>query len=292
MVSQGTNEQEHPMLLLLFLLSPMMGVAAATTLLFWYEEINSPPPLSSPLHSLPVLLLRCFVSSFAGATMVVLTYPLGLLRQPIRGAVQHTANPAHGYPPVLLVHGLYHNRSAWLALRRHLHAAGFEHLHDYSYSSAGPDFHALVSRLDAEVRAVQAMHPGRCPLLVGHSLGGLIIRRWLSLPGNALRATGVLTLGTPHQGSRLALLGPGALAHSLAYRGELVRQLEAAEIVPSIPCTAIHSPADNMVLPQEGLMVRVAGWKQIEGPAVSHVWMLWNRATARRVVQELRQMAG
>lgn len=279
------------MLLLLFMLSPMVGIAAATTLLFWYEEVNSPLPLSSPRHSLPVLLLRCFVSSFAGATMVVLTYPLGLLPRPAREAAQQTAESANGYPPVLLVHGLYHNRSAWLVLRRRLQAAGFKHLHDYSYSSAGPDFHALVNRLDAEMHAVQAMHPGSRPLLVGHSLGGLIIRRWLSLPGNAQRAQGVLTLGTPHQGSKLAPLGLGALAHSLAYRGELVRQLEAAETAPSIPCTAIHSPADNMVLPQEGLMVHVAGWKQVEGPAVSHVWMLWNRATAQRVVQELHEMA-
>ncbi len=99
----------------------------------------------------------------------------------------------------------------------------------HGYSSWRTDFGLLVDELDEAVRDLLAAHPGERPLLMGHSLGGLLIRGWLADAANQHLVAGAVTLGTPHQGSSLARLGAGRLARSLAFRGALIRGLEATE---------------------------------------------------------------
>jgi len=42
-----------------------------------------------------------------------------------------------------------------------------------------------------------------------------------------------------------------------------------------------------MVLPQEALRSRQAGWEYLETPPISHVSLLYHRPTARRVIEFL-----
>ena len=194
-------------------------------------------------------------------------------------------------PPVLLIHGLYHNVTAWTLYRRWLMAAGFTRVYCHGYSSWHTGFGLLVDELDESVRDLVAAHPGERPLLMGHSLGGLLIRGWLADAANQQLVAGAVTLGTPHQGSTLARLGAGRLARSLTYRGALIRELEATEAPSDVPCVALYSPIDNMVVPQEGLHVTTPGWTLRASPAVSHIWMLWDRGTARLAIESLRELA-
>ncbi len=46
-----------------------------------------------------------------------------------------------------------------------------------------------------------------------------------------------------------------------------------------------------MVVPQEGLHVTTPGWTLRASPAVSHIWMLWDRDTARLAIKALRDLA-
>lgn len=194
-------------------------------------------------------------------------------------------------PPVLLIHGLYHNVTAWTLYRRWLNEAGFTRVYCHGYSSWHTGFGLLVDELDETMRDLLAAHPGEKPLLVGHSLGGLLIRGWLADAANQQLVAGAVTLGTPHQGSTLARLGAGRLARSLTFRGALIRELEATEAPSDVPCVALYSPIDNMVVPQEGLHVTTPGWTTRASPAVSHIWMLWDRATARLAIESLRELA-
>lgn len=201
-----------------------------------------------------------------------------------------SAGDAGPHVPVLFVHGLYHNPSAWLLYRPTFARQGIGPEHTFGYDSFSNDFATLVHQLDAAVDALIQAHPATPPILIGHSLGGLIIRAWLSRHDGARRCSGVVTLGTPHQGSALARLGIGNLARSLLFRGTLVQTVERHEAAPGVPCVAIRSPLDNMVIPAEGLRIRAHGWTEVEGPAVSHVWMLWDARTRTLVLETARRI--
>lgn len=296
------------MSLLLVPLCIALVVAAASYLLFFRAARRDAAP--TPPAS---LVLRGVAYSVAGVSLALAFYPFGpwfrrrCRPRPFpcpsvpagahgRGAAAD-APPAPApdqssvLPPVLLVHGLYHNVTAWTLYRRWLRAAGFTRVYCHGYSSWRTDFGLLVDELDEAVRDLVSAYPGEKPLLMGHSLGGLLIRGWLADAANQQLVAGAVTLGTPHQGSSLARLGAGSLARSLTFRGALIRNLEACEAPAEVGCVALYSPIDNMVVPQEGLHVTTPGWTLRTSPAVSHIWMLWDRNTARLAIDALRELA-
>jgi pimeloyl-ACP methyl ester carboxylesterase len=85
--------------------------------------------------------------------------------------------------------------------------------------------------------------------VVGHSLGGLIARHYVQRQGGDRRVESLVTLGTPHQGSLLAHVGPTPLIRQLRPGSPLLREL--AEPAPGCrtTVTAIYSDLDQVVLP-------------------------------------------
>jgi triacylglycerol esterase/lipase EstA (alpha/beta hydrolase family) len=145
-----------------------------------------------------------------------------------------------------------------------------------------------LEQLLAEVREHFPNHP---PILIGHSLGGLLSRACAQSLGGPARLAGVVTLGTPHKGSKLAALGLGRLAKSLIYRGPLIDKLDEGKRMAATPCVALYSPIDNMVLPNQALQTTEAGWVHQETAPISHVAMLYHRQTAQLVLEYLKSMS-
>jgi pimeloyl-ACP methyl ester carboxylesterase len=242
---------------------------------------------------LPLALLLAFVNAAWTLWVTALLLPLGRLAPP-----RSSASRPPGAPPVILVHGLYHNPAAWLVLRRRLAAAGFADVRCFAYSSFGPPFADIATSLADMILATAAdMGDGRV-LLVGHSLGGLLIRAACAdarLARAGTRMAGVVTLGTPHRGSRLAAtLGMGRLARSLAPDGAAIAQVRA---LPDAVARglSLYSPTDGMVLPLSGSLLdareRDGGWTQECLPPVSHVGLLYSGEAARRTIAFLKGCA-
>lgn len=216
------------------------------------------------------------VTCLAAQTVSFLLYPAFLFSR--RWLPE--PRPGDPGPPVLFVHGVFHTASAWLCFARWFRRAGYANLYVWTYASFRTDFPVLLDELEARVRAVQERHGGQKAVLVGHSLGGLLIRALLSRPGAGDLAACAVALGAPHQGSVLAGLGFSALARGLKYRGPLIREIEAREVPPPVPALSIYSPVDNMVIPPEGARIRKTGWLELETEPVSHVWLLYHRPAA------------
>lgn len=265
--------------------SALLAISTITYLLFWYEEGSRPYGPHPGVCTRASCILRGLITSFFSMLFVTISYPTGLIPDRLMLGKRETASPEN--PPVLLVHGLYHNASAWLAYRRWLKQAGFTNSRAFTYFSFFTQFETLLNKLEEEVIELEKRHPSTKPILIGHSLGGLLIRAWLSEGANEQRVAGVITLGTPHQGSKLAGFGAGKLSRSLIFRGPLIRTIEANDIAPSIPCYSLSSALDNMVLPQEGLHIRNASWIEERTPQVSHIAMLFHKATALQVINAL-----
>jgi len=87
--------------------------------------------------------------------------------------------------------------------------------------------------------------------LVGHSLGGLICRRYIQLTEGAREVDRLVTLATPHAGTRSVRHVPGVLASALRPGSEAIRALgrcvtHRGELVPH---TALIAGRDTMVTP-------------------------------------------
>jgi pimeloyl-ACP methyl ester carboxylesterase len=121
--------------------------------------------------------------------------------------------------PVLLIHGYAGSESVWMPLRRALAEAGFGHIVSLSYNSFATDPGALSAELTRQaLRAIAAAGAPRVHL-IGHSLGGLIIRHALGASAAlSSRTASAVTIASPHRGACLARIAPGRCAR-IMHRG-------------------------------------------------------------------------
>ena len=261
-------------------------------LIFWYEAANSvyKTTLYRRSNGKPQLwLLRGILSSIFTNVAVICLFPFGFVRRmwfPDPGS-------AKGGPVLVLIHGIYHNPGAWVYYRWRLKRKGYGRIYAFCYGSWKTGFWEIYSGLETWMKRVERDSAGEDIVLVGHSLGGLLAKTYAGKRGetgsSAIRR--VITLGTPFKGSKMVVLGFGTLSKSLQYRGPLVKELEQYNPSTALPCVALYSPVDNMVLPTESLLPP-PGWKNEETAPLCHTAGLYHRGTFNRVLSYLEEGGG
>jgi pimeloyl-ACP methyl ester carboxylesterase len=121
--------------------------------------------------------------------------------------------------PVLLVHGYAASESVWTPLRHALAESGFGHIVSLTYNSFATDPEAVSAELTHQaLRTLKATGAPRVHL-IGHSLGGLIVRCALAGSAALSSQTGsAVTIASPHRGAYLARIAPGRCAQ-IMHRG-------------------------------------------------------------------------
>src|SRR3954447_17909216 len=191
-----------------------------------------------------------------------LLYPLGTRTEVLRPDVRFrpgTQSPAvralfaddplAARIPVLLVHGLVDNRSVFAVMRRSLRRRGFSTVCSWNYSPLLGDVAEGAAHLAEKVERICEETGHERVHVVGHSLGGLIARYYVQRLGGSRRGDELVTLGTPHQGSRWAHVVPAGLIRQLRPGSEIYQELAEPAGGCTARITAIYSDIDQMVLP-------------------------------------------
>ena len=201
---------------------------------------------------------------------------------------------------VLLVHGMGRTPVSMWRLARALRGAGVA-TEQFAYATAWESVDGIVRRLQRRLIALAAADY----VVVGHSLGGLLLRAAIgSLPDGVHRPGHLIMLGTPNRSPRLAR----RFEHSWWYRllngdaGALLASEARLARIPSpdMPCTIVagtrgvsgrwspfgREPNDGLVAMSETQLDGCL--ERIEVPA-RHPFLM-NDATARRVI--LRTVRG
>ena len=163
------------------------------------------------------------------------------------GSIQHVAERNARYP-VLLVHGYAASESVWTPLRRALTEGGFGHIVSLTYNSFATDPEAVSAELTHQaLRALTATGAPRVHL-VGHSLGGLIVRCALARSAAlSSQAASAVTIASPHGGACLARIAPGRCARIM--RQGSSSYLPAVDAPRPVPWLAYYSDGDRIVPP-------------------------------------------
>ena len=152
--------------------------------------------------------------------------------------------------PILLVHGMVDNRSIFTLLRLGLRRRGFGRVTSMNYSPFTADVRVAAAQLAEEVEALVAETGYERIHVVGHSMGGLIARYYVTRLGGDERVHTLVTLGTPHQGTYTAYGWHSQLTRQLRPGSGLMRELE--QPVPGCRTRFVvyWSDLDQMIFPQ------------------------------------------
>ncbi len=201
----------------------------------------------------------------------------------------HLPKTSRGLRGVVFVHGYICNRGLWnpwmkrlLKLDRAFVAVSLE-----------PVFASLddyVPQLERAVRRMEAA-TGLAPIIVAHSMGGLVARAWLRSRAAHKRSDGtdeaarLITIGTPHRGTWLAGFARTPNARQMRLDSPWMAALVAIE-PPTLPAliTSWWSECDQIVYPPPTAVFPGSEAKQLRG--VGHIALtareeIWNEIRRR-----------
>ncbi|WP_051806933.1 esterase/lipase family protein [Streptomyces sp. NRRL F-2664] len=206
--------------------------------------------------SLPVPLPVTGAALRAGALEFVvlgghlLLYPTGVCQEKL------VATAATARPPVLLLHGFTDNRSVFVLLRRALAAGGLRHVEAYNYSPLTLDLRVIARHLARRVEELCERTGHERVDLVGHSLGGLVGRYYVQRLGGDTRVRTLVTLGTPHSGTRAApFMDAHPLVRQMRPGSEVLAELAAPSPGCTTRCVAFWSDFDSLMSPVDSARI-------------------------------------
>lgn len=177
-------------------------------------------------------------------------HPAPEARQPAPGTPSLLPTEGRAHPPVLLLHGFIDNRSVFLLLRRSLHRHGWRHVEALNYSPLTCDLRKAAELLNRHVEEVCARTGHRRVDIVGHSLGGLIARYYVQRLGGDARVRVVVTLGTPHSGTRIApLMSAHPIVRQMRPGSEVIAELSRPAPNCRTQFVAFWSEEDQVMVP-------------------------------------------
>lgn len=197
-------------------------------------------------------------------------YPRGFGREHIsaRGVYAHhrtdslslagrgftVSNMPEASQPVLLVHGINDNRSAFVRFRPALHRRGYGVVHAVNDSVLTPvlgDVRVSAGELAAHVERLRTRTGADTVHIIGHSLGGLIARYYVQCLGGDAVVHSLVTMGTAHHGSAVAsMLPPTPLVRQLRRGSDLVEELARPAPGCRTRFLSVWSHGDPLMVPR------------------------------------------
>lgn len=204
-------------------------------------------------------------------------------RQPWREWAEPDHLPTTARAGVLLVHGFACNRGRWNGWMRRLRAMGIAFIAPTMEPALG-SIDAYADQIEAGVRRLQVL-TGGLPVICAHSMGGLAVRAWWRRYGAGYEvAPHVITLGTPHAGTRMAKFAPGALnAAQMRLGSPWLAELPG---LPEAEC--LWTPCDQIVNPAG--TARMAGARALRVDGVGHMGLM-HSATAWAALERALAMS-
>jgi triacylglycerol lipase len=182
---------------------------------------------------------------------------------------------------IILVHGFFCNRAFWNGWMRQLQREG----RVFVAIDLEPAFGSIDGYAPAIEQAARQMEQltGKPSVLIGHSMGGLAIRAWLSQRtaeqngvNTARLVKHVITLGTPHHGTWFGRLSHALNGRQMAISSDWLSNLSRkVNAQAHLKYTCIYSNCDNIVFPVSSATLPGADNRMVTG--LGHVAMAYDK---------------
>lgn len=172
----------------------------------------------------------------------------------------------------MLVHGFISNHGAWKWFCKRLHDQCDLNCQTIDLEPINASIDHYADQLAADIDRLLQARGQQQVSLIGHSMGGLVIRAYLAAYG-ARKVAQVVTLGSPHQGTHFAKLMQGLNIAQMRPDSAWLRRLAKIEAQATLPpTTSIYSLHDNIISPQTSARLPYA--KHVELAGIGHVRLL------------------
>ncbi len=168
-------------------------------------------------------------------------------------AAPSCAPPPPSTPPrvqrVVLVHGFLETGTTWKMLKTRLEKRGVEcYVPRLVHSDGRSGLENLAVHLKQDID--QKFGPSEPISIVAFSMGGLVSRAYLQNLGGASRCENLITISSPHHGTKTAWLYPSQGTIDMRPGSEFLKELQATQgRLDQIRVTSYRTPLDLVIVP-------------------------------------------
>lgn len=249
----------------------------------WYERANARPDLIERRFTSRGVCIAIWllVQETACLLLTIIMRPFGWVKAKLPETGQSDR------PPVILLHGLFQNRSCLFWLQFRLRSAGY--LQTISISTPPwRDMETLTESLAKKIDELRIKTKVEKVVLIGHSMGGMIARNYIQNRGGAAHVYGMVSLGSPHHGSKLAPFAVSPMGRMLLPGSEFLTQFNTVAWPEQARAVSIYTRYDNIVLPAES--AKMPGAQIIELDGMGHTSLLFHPRALQAVIKAVEQI--
>ena len=188
-------------------------------------------------------------------------------------------------PRVVLVHGFLETGDTFKLIKRRLEAKGFDcYVPRMKPIDARGGLDKLARHLKEEIDT--RFGPTEPVSIVAFSMGGIVSRQYLQNLGGAERCRNLITISSPHHGTKAAWLYPTQGAAEMRPGSPFLTNLEKTEgRLGKMPVASYRTPLDLIILPPSNSI-----WDRAENQEFSvlmHPMMLTSSAVIADIERRL-----
>lgn len=194
--------------------------------------------------------------------------------------------------PILLLHGIFHNHSAFFGIKRRLKRWGWPHIYTMNLATYCKGIPHLAEEVQTQVADIlKKTHASKIDI-IAHSLGGIIARYYIQHLGGDLNVKHVITLGTPHQGTLLSSFGVGKSIKDLKKKSGIIHNLNSKPLPRFVKFISFWSPYDTLVIPTKNARMKMTqkcrhNVKNIRVSYAGHAGLLFSEAVCAKIASYL-----
>jgi len=272
----------------LFILLITTWVTTSLYVVVWYESVNFKNKADDrqwrkQIRLLPVI--KGVLIESLSLFFLLITTPLQFYFDRIP---KHPQKGSHS--PILFVHGWGCGSHAFLIIYLFLKHHGFKNLYFLSYRPIFSDAAILAKQVAEKVDDVLQKTGAEKVTVISHSMGGVLTRYAIKSLGVGEAIGKLITLGSPHMGSRVSAFVPiGKNTLQMSYKSEFLVELADNTMTPGeTEYVSIYSDFDNFIIPQDSSDLG-SDAKNIKIPYHGHAHLLYSYRVIRLIIKELRQ---
>lgn len=190
--------------------------------------------------------------------------------------------------PILLIHGLYHNSSAWIAYKKCLQDANTGPVFTINLANSRASIETHAQKVKKMVAEIQRVTGRQDIMLVGHSMGGLVASKFaLDLATKETKVTDVITIGSPLKGSPTAkYIGFGKSVKEMQKNSVYMKDLSTRICKQrNIHFFHIASRTDELVPATSALLTENVRAKHLLLSNVGHAGLLYSKRVINPIIE-------
>lgn len=226
--------------------------------------------------------ISAFVVELIVAYINILIFPLGYIEPDPLREIQSDKNNK----PVILVHGYFMSRACFILLYLRMRQTGKRTIFTINLRPRTAAIEELAHQLSEKIEEVLVLTKSDKVDIIGHSMGGIVARYYIEQMNGAKKVNKLITLGSPHNGTKMAVFGIGANARELRTNSEFMKGLNATASGGEVKYYSLWSNLDNLVIPQESSILKEPG-VSIKFYGIGHLTLLFSPRVFLKIMEIL-----